>query len=243
MEWFKTWFNSPYYHILYKNRDYKEAEAFLTLLLKDLNLNVGASIIDLGCGKGRHSVFLNRLGFRVLGLDLSSESISANKAYENDTLKFEVHDMRDTIESDPVDAVFNLFTSFGYFMDPKDDERVFSSVSSALKPGGYFVLDFLNQKQVIDSLVPKSTELREGLEFQIDKHIEEGSVVKEIRFVEEGKNFFFYEKVKLHTLEYMDDLAMLYGFEKIAIYGDYALSEFQIESSPRALSVYRKITP
>lgn len=76
MAWFEDWFNTPYYHLLYKNRDFTEAESFISLLVKDLNLPQNSKIIDLACGKGRHSLYLNRLGYNVLGLDLSEESIA-----------------------------------------------------------------------------------------------------------------------------------------------------------------------
>ena len=109
MQWFEEWFDTPYYHILYNNRDYNEAENFLNLLTDFLKFKKNSKIIDLACGKGRHSVYLNKLGYDVLGLDLSEQSISFDKQFETESLKFQVHDMRNAIESEPVDAVFNFF--------------------------------------------------------------------------------------------------------------------------------------
>ena len=102
MAWFKNWFNTPYYHILYKDRDFVEAEQFISLLVKHLELKKGAKIIDLACGKGRHSIYLQHLGFDVLGLDLSEESIHHNKLLAENSgirslINFEVHDMRNPI--------------------------------------------------------------------------------------------------------------------------------------------------
>ena len=82
MSWFKEWFNTPYYHILYKDRDFVEAENFIRNLTQDLQLSKDSKIIDLACGKGRHSVFLQQLGYEVLGVDLSEESIEHNKQFE-----------------------------------------------------------------------------------------------------------------------------------------------------------------
>ncbi len=240
MEWFKTWFNSPYYHLLYQNRDFKEAEDFLLKLLEALKLPAASSIIDLACGKGRHSIFLNAAGHKVLGLDLSEESIYADKNYENEHLEFRVHDMRDPIDSEPVDAVFNLFTSFGYFTDAKDDEKVFKAVSDVLKPGGYFVLDFLNREQVISSLVPKTILERGEITFHIEKQIAQPYVRKEIRFEAEGKDHFFFEQVKLHTQEDIEQLAGKFELEKIFQWGDYDLNPFVKEASPRSITVFRK---
>ena len=54
MSWFINWFDSPYYHILYKNRDEKEAEFFIENLVQYLNLKKRSKLLDIACGKGRH---------------------------------------------------------------------------------------------------------------------------------------------------------------------------------------------
>ena len=149
MNWFEAWFDTPYYHILYKNHDYHEAETFITKLISFINLETGASVIDLACGRGRHSIFLNKLGYNVLGLDLSKKNIEHNKSFENDTLLFQIHDMRNPIKTNPVNAIFNLFTSFGYFDTENDDRKVFRSVYNALYSRGIFVLDYLIQFELM----------------------------------------------------------------------------------------------
>jgi SAM-dependent methyltransferase len=116
--WYTSWFDSPYYHILYKNRDDKEAGLFMKNLTSFLNLSTSSKILDLACGKGRHSKYLNQLGYHVTGIDLSPQSIVYAKQFENDKLFFEEHDMSLTYPQ-KFDAVFNLFTSFGYFEYPQ----------------------------------------------------------------------------------------------------------------------------
>lgn len=240
MTWFKTWFNTPYYHILYSDRNYEEAEHFISLLTKDLALPKGNKIIDLACGKGRHSIYLNKLGYKVLGVDLSEESITHNKKFENETLKFRVHDIRDELSEKNRDAVFSLFTSFGYFDDIADDKKVFHSVYNALSKGGYFVLDFLNQQYVKNTLVEDAVIEKQGIKFNISKRIENGYVIKDIRFNDHGENHHYYEKVKLHTLESIEDIAKKQGFRRIKIHGNYHLNDFQLEKSPRCINVFIK---
>ena len=94
MSWFIEWFNSPYYHILYKNRDFNEAEGFINNLIKYLNIDKNSNVIDIACGKGRHSVHLNKLGFNVTGVDISNNSVFEAKKHENNKLKFYIHDIR-----------------------------------------------------------------------------------------------------------------------------------------------------
>ena len=87
MSWFENWFNSPYYHILYKNRNEKEAQVFVNNLVQHLQIAKGSTLIDIGCGKGRHATNFNSLGLVVVGVDLSQNSIAAASKNENDTLK------------------------------------------------------------------------------------------------------------------------------------------------------------
>lgn len=243
MAWFETWFDTPYYHILYKDRDFAEAENFISLLVKDLQLSENSSIIDLACGKGRHSVFLNQLGYKVLGVDLSKESIFHNKKFENSDLKFEIHDMRNplfpNVSKEKVDAVFNLFTSFGYFESESDDKKVFASVRDVLKKGGYFVLDFLNEQWVKNTLVEDYHNVKEGIDFHIKKKIENQHIIKDIYFKDKGKDFHFFEKVKLHTLKEIGKYGEEFGFERVKIYGDYNLGAFDEQNSPRCINVFR----
>lgn len=239
MQWFEEWFDTPYYHILYSNRDYKEAESFLNLLTDYLKLEKNSKIIDLACGKGRHSVYLNKLGYEVLGLDLSEQSISFDKKFENETLKFQVHDMRNKIESEPVDAVFNLFTSFGYFETEEEDRSVFRSVSDVLKDEGYFVLDFLNAEFVKNAIVPQSSVEKENIVFNINKKIEDNHIIKEIDFEDQGKNFHFFEKVKLTSAEKIQQYAEEFGFELIKRWGDYQLNDFDESSSQRCINLFK----
>jgi len=238
MEWFEAWFDTPYYHILYKNHDYREAEDFLTKLIAELQLPAHSKIIDLACGKGRHSVFLNKMGFDVLGLDLSAQSIKYDQQYQNPSLQFRVHDMRNPIVGEKKDAVFNLFTSFGYFENEEDDRKVFSSVQNILKKNGYFVLDYLNQNYVRNTLVENSQIEKEGIVFNIHKKIEDNYIIKEIDFTDKGKDFHFFEKVKLHSPEKIKNFAEEAGFERIKIWGNYNLNDFDEENSPRCINLF-----
>ena len=183
MSWFEDWFNTPYYHILYKDRDFVEAESFITNLTNNLQLPQHSKIIDLACGKGRHSVFLNKLGYNVLGVDLSTESISfAQKDFGKEHLQFKIHDMRNELYPDvsleKVNAVFNLFTSFGYFDDENDNKKVFQSVKNVLEKDGIFILDFLNERFVKNTLVEESAINKGGIDFTIKKRIEEKFAIK-----------------------------------------------------------------
>ena len=118
---YNNWFDSKYYHILYKNRNHKEAKIFIKKLIKHINLSSSSKVLDAGCGKGRHSIEIEKLGHIVTGIDLSKNSIKHAKQFEKDNLKFDVADMRATYKKNSFDISLNLFTSFGYFKNKEND--------------------------------------------------------------------------------------------------------------------------
>mgnify|MGYP000453829180 CR=1 FL=1 len=150
--WFQSWFDTPYYHILYKQRNNTEAENFIRKLVTYLETDKNQSILDLACGKGRHSIFLNSLGYKVKGVDLSSQSILEATKYANDRLEFEIHDMRTPLDT-KYDLILNLFTSFGYFESDEENVKMLNSVEKTLKLNGTFVLDFFLLLSVILTLL------------------------------------------------------------------------------------------
>ena len=111
-----NWFDSDYYHILYSNRDLKEAEHFIKILVNHLKIKKGSKILDLACGKGRHSIYLNKKGFDVTGYDNSEKSIEKAKKFKNNLLRFKRKEMTEEYEGS-FDFIFNLFTSFGYISE------------------------------------------------------------------------------------------------------------------------------
>jgi len=129
MSWFANWFDSPYYHLLYKNRDEKEAQVFIDNLMTHLQIPKGSKLLDIACGKGRHASYFNKKGMDVVGVDLSFNSINTAKKNENATLKFEVLDMRKAFKSNEFDIVTNLFTSFGYFEKDEDEQKTINAMA------------------------------------------------------------------------------------------------------------------
>lgn len=235
--WFTSWFDSPYYHILYKDRDNTEAELFMKLLSSFLNLPSEAEILDLACGKGRHSKSLNELGYNVTGVDLSRASIKHAKRFENDRLHFIVHDMSQVFPK-RFDAVFNLFTSFGYFDDEKDNLRTIKAIKEELKSDGFGVIDFLNLNYVLKNLVPLENKTIDNIRFRIERSIKNGYIIKNISFEDQGKKFNYTEKVKALTLKdfksYFDEAGVSLKY----CLGDYSLNEFDEELSERLILIF-----
>lgn len=236
--WYASWFDSPYYHILYKDRDYSEAQLFMDNLTQYLNLPEQAHILDLACGKGRHSVYLNTLGYRVTGADLSENSINQARQHETDTLDFVRHDMREPFAR-KFDAVFNLFTSFGYFDAQADDERALLAMHDSLNEFGFGVIDFMNASKVVNNLVPSEEKTVDGITFKLKRFVEGNDVIKEIRFSDAGQDYFFTEKVRAYTLEDFEAMMSRHDIYLLDIFGDYKLRKFHPAESDRLIMIFK----
>ena len=236
--WFASWFNTKYYHILYKNRDDREAQLFMTHLTSYLNLPEQGSILDLACGKGRHAIYLNSLGYNVTGIDLSKNSISHAQQFENDNLKFAVHDMRTPYQK-TFDAVFNLFTSFGYFEDDQDDIDTLKAIQQNLNETGFGVIDFMNAEYVINNLVANEVKTVDGIDFHITRTVEDHHIVKTISFEDNGESYQFIEKVKALTLSDFETYFTKANITLLDIFGDYKLNKFDAATSERLILLFK----
>ena len=236
--WFASWFDSPYYHILYKDRNYREAQHFMDNLTHYLNLPEKAKVLDLACGKGRHSIYLNQLGFNVIGADLSERSIAEASKNTNDSLHFQVHDMRDSFE-EKFDAIFNLFTSFGYFESDDDNLTTLKAMKDSLTDYGFAVIDFMNVNQVINSLVPEEVKTVDNIEFHLKRYVQDGHIYKEIDFEDQGKKYHFTEKVKALTLQDFQEMMDEAGIFLLDVFGDYKLKKFHKNDSERLIMIFK----
>ena len=240
-EWFETWFDSHYYHVLYKNRDQQEAQSFISQLINYLNPKPNSSVLDLACGKGRHAIQLSESKLNVTGLDLSKNSIASAKQFEKSNLKFDVHDMRMVYRKNAYDFIFSLFTSFGYFNNVSDNVEMLQSVAEQLTPNGIFVLDFLNANVVRANLKEHEIKNVENISFQINKRIENNIVFKDISIQDQEKKSSFQERVQLFNKLTLQNMLLENGLKPIAVFGDYGLNDYDANESSRLILIAEKI--
>ncbi len=241
-DWFEEWFESPLYEKLYAHRDEAEAKRLVQLLNKILQLNNCKKLLDLACGRGRHSLNLAEKGYEVTGIDLSKQAIKrAKKKAEKrnlENVQFFVHDMRESL-NEKFDAVVNLFTGFGYFSSDEENEGVIENVARMLKKNGIFVIDFLNASKVQKNLKTSESGSFQDIEYDIKRYIKNGAVYKEITFKKEGREKKYFERVKLYDADWFKRKLEKRNFSIERIYGNYEGNEFNAEKSSRLLIICR----
>lgn len=240
MNWFANWFDSPYYHILYKDRDEKEAELFIDKLIEKLQFKKGSKLIDIACGKGRHANYFNKKGLDVVGIDLSKNSIAIAKQFENSSLMFDVHDMREVYKENYFDIATNLFTSFGYFNNKTDNFNAIHSIAKNLKKEGLLIIDFMNVKKVIANLLSNEQKTIDGIIFKIRKKVKKDHIIKDIVITDGIIEQNYQEKVKAITLAHFTELISKAGLKIIDIFGNYKLEDFDDLTSDRLILICNK---
>lgn len=242
-EWYKSWFSSPYYEVLYHKRNEVEAAAFIKRLLQYLNPPTGSLMLDVACGKGRHSNELADIGFDVTGIDLSEPFISEALKTETENLHFFVHDMRLPFYINYFNYAFNFFTSFGYFNTDREHNDAMRTIAKSLKPNGIFVIDYLNVHFAEDHLIKNEDLPIDGTVFHLNRWHDEGHFYKQIKIGGAGESFEnnFTEKVAKFTLGDFTDMLAYQGMQVQEVFGDYRLGHYDIRKSPRMIIIAKKM--
>ncbi|MBS1915964.1 MAG: class I SAM-dependent methyltransferase [Bacteroidetes bacterium] len=240
--WFKEWFNSPYYHLLYSDRDDNEAATLIDHLIARLQPAKDATMLDVACGRGRHAKILAEKGFDVTGIDLAPSSIIYARQFENDHLHFYEHDMRMLFRINYFDYAFNFFTSFGYFVSEREHNSAMRTISQSLKKNGVFVLDYLNAHYAEEHLVNEMTKKSGSVIFKINKWCDDLYFYKKIVIEDPELNepLEFTERIRKFAL---DDFTKMFSLQQLninAFFGDYTLNPFDVKTSPRLILIAQK---
>jgi len=244
--WYEEWFSSKLYQELYQHRNDEDARQIINLLQRSIPIDTRSKVLDIACGAGRHSLELARRGFEVTGLDLSKFLISEakknlkNAKEKNLHVKFFIKDMRNFNFRNSFDIAVNIFTSFGYFENDRENFRVIENVSRSLKKKGYFLFDFLNKSYLEKNLVTFSKKKIGQHVMKQKRRIENGFVKKDILIESKDKILRFEEMLKLYSAAEFKTAFKSYGLVIKNLFGDYYGNKFLENKSQRLIVIAQK---
>lgn len=241
-DWYKSWFNSPYYHKLYFERGEKEARDFIDKLMQFFKPRPASLMLDVACGRGRHGKILSSYGFDVTGFDLSEDNIRYAKQFEQEHLHFYQHDMRLPFWINYFNYAFNFFTSFGYFSTRREHDNAIRTIATSLKPNGIVVFDYLNTHYVEEHLVPDEIKKIDDISYEIHRWMDEDHFYKRIIICDplEQQAIEHTEKVKKFSIGDFTDMLSFQKMQITDVFGDYHLSPYDIRKTPRMIIVAKK---
>jgi len=151
-----------FYHCMFSPEDFQRAEDQTSAMLNLLGL-MPQTVLDLGCGPGRHTLPLARSGCDVTAIDTSAfllqrlrEQLQQHKLDEDDDLSIHIEqaDMRSFSSAQAFDLVVCLWSSFGYFDTPEDNQQVLQHSHDNLRQGGRLVIDVAGKETLLRELQP-----------------------------------------------------------------------------------------
>jgi len=243
MKWWEKFFDE-YYPKAYAPLD-ASASREVDGVIKILGLKPKKKILDLCCGYGRHCLEFVQRGFQVTGYDLSSYFLDRARR-EADRLNLEVKlvqgDMRKIPLKSEFDAVVNLYTSFGYFQDEKEDLQVLKGINRALREKGLFLIDTANREFLLKNFQRRMWYPREGF-FMLDESIFDPftsrvETTRTLLFENQPKREYFFS-FRAYTLTEMISNLKKTSFITEQVFGDYEIKDYTIQS-PRMIILARK---
>jgi SAM-dependent methyltransferase len=217
-EWFEEWFGEDYLQ-LYPHRDQAEAERAVALVARATGLRPGWRVLDVGCGAGRHARAFRAAGARCVGLDLSPTLLRIARGVTDAPLVRA--DMRELpIRPASMDLTVSLFTSFGYFERDEEHAGALREMAGTLRPGGWFVIDFLNPSEVRAGLVPREQVPVLGGEVDVTRSVSpDGHYVCKSIVTPDGRKFV--ERVRLFEPAEISAMLGDAGIDVRHRFGDY----------------------
>jgi len=243
IEWFKDWFDTEEYLIVYRNRNEKEAIKLVDLILNNTDISAGAKVLDMACGTGRHSILFAKKGFEVTAIDLSQNllSIAKRSALEEKVrIQFIRSDIRHFTLMNDFSLAVNLFTSFGYFETDDENSKIIKNAYEHLTHKGYFVIDFLNRRFIENNLVAETNVEYKDRYISQKRRIEKDRVIKQIAIRKNETEKIYHESVKMYSKVELTNIISTAGFNIKAFFGDYSGNDFNIETSPRIIIIAQK---
>jgi len=240
-DWFKYWFNSHQYFLIYKNRNEEEARQFFNLIERNIPLQRQWRILDFCCGYGRLAKIFSREGYNITGIDLSEFFINeAKKMFREENLQgeFKICDVRNFKEKDAYELGINFFTSFGYFSE-EENLLTFKNLCESIVKNGWVVIDYFNPDFVINNLVEKEKFEFESSEILIERKIENERVNKIIVIKTNDRVEKYFESIRIYELDDFKNMFERNGFTTVKVFGDYAGNSFD-SNSPRMIIFSQK---
>ena len=135
----KIFSSGDYYDLFYQDKNYQLEAKYIHKKIQTYNLNSN-SILELGCGTGKHAINLTKFGYKILGIE-NSESM-LKKAIKSKNLEFQKGDIRKIKLKNTYDCVISLFHVMSYQITNESLISVFKTAFNNLKNNGIFLFDF-----------------------------------------------------------------------------------------------------
>jgi ubiquinone/menaquinone biosynthesis C-methylase UbiE len=243
--WWRTYFDDVFFRLhdpLFSEADSRTEVAAMRELLA---LPVGARVLDVPCGWGRHTALFTEAGLAAFGADLSTDLLArAEPRVRPRRARYAAADVRLLPFADAsFDAVVNVFTSLGLFLDDAEDVRALGEARRVLRPGGALLLESMHRDEVMAAYAERDRwALPDGTEIRVRRRFDPVTGISRERWrwrsgsgTEQGEKR---HALRLRTATEIDGLLRAAGFGAIDYFGDWDGGPLE-RTSERLIAVAR----
>lgn len=231
-------YSNEWFSIFLDTIQIEQTNREIDFLVRHLPQPAYRSVMDLGCGTGRHSNLLALRGYQVTGLDVNPQALAKARANAPADAVYINHDMRQLEGiTGNFNAVVSLWQSFGYF-DEADNKKILRQIADKLTPNGRLVLDIYHREFFEEHQGERHFE-RDGVQITENKSMTESRLRVALMYHSFGR-----EDVFEWQLYYPDELIELmkgFGFYCVIACTEFDEAKPASKDNPRVQYVFQKI--
>jgi SAM-dependent methyltransferase len=236
--WWRHHFAETYLRLHGPRFDEAANRQEVAAVLDLLGLPLGSCVLDLPCGWGRHANLLGEAGQDTFGADLSPVFLakaSADGRARGLTTRFAAADMRELPFRDgSFDAVVNLYSSLGLFLDDPEDVRALAEARRVLRSGGRFLLETMHRDDVVANFAARDAwRLPDGTEVRVRRRFDpvRGISYESLRWRRKRANGQMRSAFRVRTATELDGLLRAAGLRPVLWLGGWKGSPFRANSA------------
>lgn len=243
--WWRTYFDDAFFQLHDALFAESASRAEVAAMRELLALPFGARVLDVPCGWGRHAELLAEAGCEAFGAYLSFPLLrrAARAAAPLGAARYAAADVRALpYRDESFDAVVNVFTSLGLFLEDAEDVRALREARRVLRPGGVFLLESMHRDDVIAAYAERDEwALPDGTEVRVRRRFDpvSGISYESLRWRRGAERGRKAHALRLRTGTEVASMLAAAGFEQVEWYGDWAGSAFRHDST-HLIAVARK---
>ncbi len=204
-------------------------------LLDLMQLPPGSKILDIGCGPGRFSLELARRGYGVTGIDrteaflVSARKVAAEEDLDADFTDF---DMRIFVQPEAFDAALSMYTSFGYFYEPSENQQVLENAYRSLKRGGSLLVEVMGKEVLARIFTGQSWDQHDQAYLLQERRVTRDWTKIENRWIliDNQEHIEFEVNHWIYSAAELKDMLEAAGFVNIKAYGSLAGTPYDHEA-------------